>query len=317
MSAEVINLSRNLVITGDDFTQEPCKGISGVGSVCTIGLHTLAYGLGTSIVIQHARLERCGQRGVQGKYCLHYHLLQECPGCVFRGNAIEHGQQRAIVVHGTSLSTVEHNVISDVRGASIYLEDGNELYNKLMYNVAICPHPLSKGGCSVPGTDNSQADTEINQAGLWSISPANHLIGNRFANSFNGMFYETGAKAGNCDGDASALDCCTQGTDISYWNRSHCTDISCRTRSYCTQGAVLGRMEGNTFHGHGRFGTYFLGNIFPKKNTLSLANHGGVGGSDECAAFNGEGEETGFSQVVLYIIWIRHIMYFIYYVYCI
>jgi parallel beta-helix repeat protein len=38
-------------------------------------------------------------------------------------------------VHGTHLSTVEENVLYNVRGAGIYLEDGNEMFNKVKYNV--------------------------------------------------------------------------------------------------------------------------------------------------------------------------------------
>ena len=89
---------------------------------------------------------------------------------IFRGNAIEYGQQRGIVIHGTHLSTVEHNVINDVRGAGIYVEDGNEMYNQIKYNAYVCPWALKgdKYGCAVPGTDNSQADTSTNQAGIWA-----------------------------------------------------------------------------------------------------------------------------------------------------
>jgi hypothetical protein len=105
----------------------------------------------------------------------------QCEACVVDGLAIENGQQRAIVLHGTHLATVRDNVISGVRGASIYIEDGNEMYNRILYNVAVCPWALSgpKFGCTVPGTDNDQADTSLNQAGIWGLSSINHAIGNR------------------------------------------------------------------------------------------------------------------------------------------
>ena len=47
----------------------------------------------------------------------------------FHGNAIEYSQQRAIIVHGTHLATVSMNVMSDVRGSGIFIEDGNEMFN--------------------------------------------------------------------------------------------------------------------------------------------------------------------------------------------
>lgn len=72
------------------------------------------------------------------------------------------------------------------------MEDGNEMYNRILYNVAICPWAKSgeKRGCTIPGTDNDQADTTLNQSGLWGISFSNYAIGNRFANNFNGMLYQ-------------------------------------------------------------------------------------------------------------------------------
>ena len=157
-SAEVINLSRNIIVTGDDFRNIDCdptlsihfrreisdKGCwcrTGVRSKCTMGLHTIQmYGGVTKW--KHVRVEKCGQRGILGKYCLHPHLVGDCPDCVFDGNAIEYGHQRAINIHGTHRMLVSNNVMTDVRGAAIYIEDGNEMWNDLFYNVAICPWKL-------------------------------------------------------------------------------------------------------------------------------------------------------------------------------
>ena len=53
------------------------------------------------------------------------HQMGECADCLFRGNAVEFGQQRGITVHGTHRATVSENVLTDVRGAGIYIEDGS------------------------------------------------------------------------------------------------------------------------------------------------------------------------------------------------
>jgi hypothetical protein len=235
LQAEVINLSRNVVITGDDFEHIPCDASSTLGanhvcqcdpsinrSKCTVGLHVVAMGAGSVLHISHTRIEKCGQRGIKGKYCLHLHLISECPNCVLQGNAVEYGHQRGIVIHQTHLATVADNTINDVRGAGIYIEDGNEMNNRILYNVIVCPWPYesAKGGCSIPGTDNDQADTSLNQSGIWALSFANYLIGNRAANSFNGMLYQAqGFEGGR--GDVSGL--------------------------LCTSNSAIGRLEGNTF----------------------------------------------------------------------
>lgn len=175
--------------------------------------------------------------GVEGKYCLHFHKLHDCPTCLFKNNAIEGSHQRGIIIHSTHSSTVEGNVLYNVRGAGVYIEDGNEMYNKVNYNVVICPFPFRDGvlhGCTVPGTSNRIADTADNQAGIFTRAATNSLTGNRVSNSFNGMFLKEGSIG--------------------------------RGESYdkvCESAAKLGRYEGNTFHGNGRFGTYTLGERLP------------------------------------------------------
>ena len=88
---------------------------------------------------------------------------------------------------------MRENIVYGVRGAGIYVEDGNEMSNMITHNVVICPWardgPLR--GCTVPGTDNAEADTALNQAGLWALPAGNHIIGNRFSNSFNGLFLQS------------------------------------------------------------------------------------------------------------------------------
>ena len=122
LTAEVINLSRNIVITGDDFKHVGCSNnlpeavigeqtstqgcrCSSFRSQCTMGLHTAI--MGGSARISNTRVERCGQRGkyialyvssrkyhltfvhvihtgIEGKYCLHFHKLDDCPSCSFK-----------------------------------------------------------------------------------------------------------------------------------------------------------------------------------------------------------------------------------------
>ncbi len=172
--------------------------------------------------------------GIEGKYCLHFHMMSDCPTCVFKNNAIEGSHQRGIIIHSTHSSTVEGNVLYNVRGAGIYIEDGNEMYNNVKYNVVTCPFPFKDSvlhGCTIPGTSNRDADTSLNQSGIFTRAATNSLTGNRVSNSFNGMFLLADGKG---RGPTSA-------------------------GQVCESAAKLARWEGNTFHGNGRFGTYTLG----------------------------------------------------------
>ena len=84
-SGEVINLSRNVIVTGDDFRQvdcdpslvetdakhhmsdQGCHCRKNVRSTCTVGLHTISM-FGGLTRWRHVRVEKCGQRGILGKY---------------------------------------------------------------------------------------------------------------------------------------------------------------------------------------------------------------------------------------------------------
>jgi hypothetical protein len=81
LSAEVVNLSRNIIITGDEYRQVPCdpslpEAVDGeqtstqgcrcasFRTQCTLGLHTAQMHAGT-MSIKSARVEKCGQRGIE------------------------------------------------------------------------------------------------------------------------------------------------------------------------------------------------------------------------------------------------------------
>lgn len=197
---------------------------------------------------------------------MHFHHLRDCPTCRFRKNAVEFSQQRGLIVHGTHRSKVEFNVFYDVRGANLYIEDGNEVYNYFAYNVAICPWEFGKEeGCTLPGTSNDQGDTALNQAGIYMESSANDLIGNRMANHFNGMMLS----ANNGRGSVK--------------------------NAVCTKNTPFGRLEGNVFHSNGRFGTYTLHDNYPVRNTgLSLSSNGLT---ERCDHFSKEGEDNGLLSI--------------------
>ena len=89
--------------------------------------------------VENVRLEKCGQRGVEGKYCLHFHHLGSCKDCLYRNNAVELSVQRGLIIHSTHHSTVEGNVFYDVRGGNIYIEDGNEMENTISKQCSNLP----------------------------------------------------------------------------------------------------------------------------------------------------------------------------------
>ena len=137
VQAEVINLSRSVTITGDDFDGQ------------RHGLHVVAHS-GGEAQVQYARIERGGQHGVAGKYPLHFHLAGSCPTCRFVGNAIENSAQRGIIIHGSHRTLTSENVIYDVKGSGIYVEDGNGGYQNEKFKAAREATPPARPWIPIP-----------------------------------------------------------------------------------------------------------------------------------------------------------------------
>jgi len=66
----------------------------------------------------------------------------------------------------------------------------------------------------------------------------------------------------------------------------------------CADQQHWGRLEGNTWHGHGRFGTYVLVSVFPKRTDRSLTTGGVVVDRDSCGAWTSEGGDAGMPQAI-------------------
>ena len=151
---------------------------------------------------------------------------------------------------------VEQNVLYDVRGAGIYIEDGNEMFNMVKYNIAVCPwikgasfnadvESPHGAGCAIPGTDNFGTDSD-SFVGIWSISPTNYLIGNRVPNYYNGIFVEVQRNGGQGRAEGQV----------------------------CAQHSAIVGFEGNTAHGAQRFGTYLHNDVSPRHISQSVENNG-------------------------------------------
>jgi hypothetical protein len=143
------------------------------------------------------------------------------------------------------LATAENNVYNDIRGALIYVEDGNEMYNRIFHNVGICPWAKSgeKKGCTIPGEFPSSKFLQF---------------------SFNFCFERHGQWSSGYD-----------------------------------RFQQMGRLEGNTFHGCGRFGTYVLASVFPK-NTDRSVDKNGLPTLSTCRGWSTSGEDNGLPATFMH-----------------
>lgn len=174
----------------------------------------------------------------------------DCPACLFQGNAVVDSSQRGIIIHGSHRTRVRSNVLHNVKGANLYVEDGNEMHNAIVANVAICPQ---FGWCRIAGTDNPNAD-DVHQSGTWALSATNDFINNRHCGHVEGFFVQTQAH--------------TKGRGGASWK-------------VCTNNAPFGIFRGNVNHSNERFGTY-LDHQWCRNIKRSIASNGYVEDMEAC-----------------------------------
>jgi hypothetical protein len=105
------------------------------------------------------------------------------------------------------------------------------------------------GGCRITGTDNAQSDC-IQQAGIWALSATNNFIGNRVANNYNGIYFQSTIFANGRLGTDSNMKVCPVHSN---W----------------------GVIKNNVCHSHQRFGWYPDVN-YPRMVNRDIASNGYV-----------------------------------------
>jgi len=193
--AEVGQLTRNIIIRGaDDATTTSFTDSQGFGG------HVMIMPGGFAR-IEGVRFERMGQRGLRGRYALHWHFVDRLgyarPGvsgvgqwvknCSFQG-----GFQRAVNIHGTRGVLIEGNVAHDTQNHAFVLsEDGDETDVVALGNfVSLVRTPL--GGKFAFVHNNSSFQNEDDSSAFWLVNPNQTIVGNHVAGveDGNGIMFD-------------------------------------------------------------------------------------------------------------------------------
>ncbi len=161
--AEVGLLTRNIVIRGDTLSEQDGFGAQ-------VMIHP-----GSSAHVEGVEFYRVGQRGLMGRYPLHWHLAQETEGHYARDNAVWHSYNRCMTIHGTNGVTLEGNVCYDHAGHGFFLEDGVEHSNVLARNLGMRTR--------VPAPASRLLPSDERPATFWITNPDNDLHDNVAAGS--------------------------------------------------------------------------------------------------------------------------------------
>jgi G8 domain len=199
MRAHVANLTRNIRISSIDNESRLLPGFDpdardASGQQNGRGKRVAPGRFGGHMAFMHdsfaqldsVEITELGQQGVLGRYPAHWHLQgQASTGGNFMRHSSLHGSfQRGVVLHQTHGVKIEDNVLFDILGHAVYLEDGVEHHNVIDRNLVMLVR-------YVPRMHRlSLRDPERNRAeklsGFWITNPANYVRDNIVAGVQNG-----------------------------------------------------------------------------------------------------------------------------------
>ena len=235
MRAEVGRLTRNVVVQGDDASK---KEQFGVQIVLSSDASSQDYASVDSLVGRFSNVEvrQTGQGLKIGKYPIHFHLVGDVAASYVRNCSIHRANNRAIAVHGVTRLRVEWNVVFDVRGHAIFIEDGTETRNVIAHNLVAVVRPI----WSLLAVDQSPA-------AFWIVNPDNDVYGNVAAGSSHYGFWYRNLEAPDGISGMIKLD---EGEQL------------------CPNFTPLGRFDGNVAHSTGRHGLK-ISDYFPARDGAS------------------------------------------------
>jgi len=170
--AEVLRLTRRIVVRGDEGSGDPASDRYGFGG------HLMA--MGDAILQLHGvEFHRMGQLGELGRYPIHWHLMGDRGRASALTRSSIHGTfNRCVTIHGTNDVWVEDVAAYDAVGHCYFLEDAAETGNVLYRNAALM---IRK-----PADDRALLASDVHHLGpaaFWITHPDNVLIGNVAASS--------------------------------------------------------------------------------------------------------------------------------------
>lgn len=189
--AEVANLTRNILIEAEGNVDDELGG------------HVMVH-QGGFAQLDSVELSKLGQAGILARYPFHWHMAGNVPGQFIRNSSIHDSFQRCVVVHDTNAALVSNNVCFNFKGHGFFLEDGNEVNNALISNLAIHARFPSQGKALLQSEAENGAGTLAMRfppvASFWISHPTNVIrdniaagsVGTGFWNSFSGQILEGG-----------------------------------------------------------------------------------------------------------------------------
>jgi hypothetical protein len=163
--AEVFILNRNIDIVGDATSAARRFGAQ-IVAIPESG-NPDSYARLSSI-----RVGNAGQRFIPGRYPIHFASAGNISGSFVKGSAIHDTYNRAIGIQGSNYGVFENNVICDVEGHAVFLEEGSEVGNVFKRNVVVATR-----------VSTSNLNSDLQPASFFITNPSNDFYENHAAGS--------------------------------------------------------------------------------------------------------------------------------------
>ncbi|XP_069478237.1 fibrocystin-L-like [Ambystoma mexicanum] len=184
---------------------------------------------------EYVEISHAGQAFRLGRHPINWDMTGDLQFTSYvRGCAIHESYNRAIVIKSTHHLLVENNVVYDIMGGALFLEDGVEHGNILQYNLAV----FVKQSTSLLNDD-------ITPAAYWITNPNNTVRHN--------------AAAG--------------GTHFGFWYKMYKQqDMPSYDSNICPERTPLGEFNNNTVHSQGWMGLLISENYYPVQGRSCYGN---------------------------------------------
>jgi hypothetical protein len=129
MRTEVGLLTRNIVFRGSSDSEETLHG-----AYMMVHSH---FDYQASARIDHVEFYMVGQAYLLGRYPIHFLMIGLTDDSSVKYCSIHNSYNRAITLHGVSGTTLHNNVVVNIMGHSIFLQDGVEKNNIISDNLVM------------------------------------------------------------------------------------------------------------------------------------------------------------------------------------
>ena len=186
--AEVANLSRNIQI----FPSGPSSSHNRLGAHLMVMRGAKAY-------VDSVEFIHMGRMGEMARYPFHWHRAGDVNGQYIINSSVHHSYQRCVTVHGSNRALVKNNVCFDHFGHGYFLEDGDEVKNRIEGNLGMLSRRVPKDRALLISDAVGSALRFSAPATYWISNPDNYIVGNVASGSQGTGFWHSLQKGLFCN----------------------------------------------------------------------------------------------------------------------